>query len=856
MNKRNSIIILLILILNAFYFTDSLNRLYYEESDTTITKELNQEFQQDIRVITVNKVSFGNSITPSVIDTTQPTISSPPDLHYEANDGRSHLITWDVFDANPSHFNIYINNSIIINNATWVSNTIVFNTTGAAIGYYEINLTLFDVNNNTASDIVGVNIIKGSPPVINSPADIEYGLNDGSLNYINWIVADINPSNYIIQKDGVVITSGIWSNGTITANVSSLSLGTYIYTLTVNDTNGNQISDDVIVTVNNGIAPTISSPPDITFERDDGKLHWVNWTIFDTDPGNLTISMDGTILYEGNWTSGVFPVEFSFFPLGIYEITLTLYDLNNNSVSDSVIITIIKGPSPIVSSPNDFTYGAGDGLIHLLNWSVTDTNPGNYTITRDGLVVSEGFWTTGFISTDVGGLSKGVYTFEITLNDTNGNIVKDIVIVTVTTGNPPTINHPNDLTYIQHDNSLNYIYWTITDTDPGTYTVYINGIVHSTGNWDSSLLTVNVSSLDAGTYNFTLVAIDANGNVAQDTVILVVTLGSPPSISSPPDITFERGDGLLHWVNWTIYDTNPGNLTISMNGTLMYHGNWTSGVFAVEFSFFPLGTYEITLTIYDLNNNSVSDTVLITITRGPAPVVSSPNDISFEEGDGVSHSIIWGVSDSNPGNYTISQDGIVVDSGIWVSGQLSIDISHLTAGNYSFELKLNDSNGNITIDQVFVVVVEYDTNPPIISQPSDVSYEYENTGNTISWVMSDKNSGNYTIYKNNSIIESNNYLVNGTITINIDGLIVGTYNFTILIMDKNGNFATDTVIVTVTQIIQSNPSSNSSSTQNNESSSNEDDNGSFSGLPGFNIFISALTLFAFIMVNRRYKTIQ
>ncbi|MCF2137737.1 MAG: TcfC E-set like domain-containing protein [Candidatus Thorarchaeota archaeon] len=54
----------------------------------------------------------------------------------------------------------------------------------------------------------------------------------------------------------------------------------------------------------------------------------------------------------------------------------------------------------------------------------------------------------------------------------------------------------------------------------------------------------------------------------------------------------------------------------------------------------------------------------------------------------------------------------------------------------------------------------------------------------------------YEIYRNATLIFSANW-AGGLITINIDGLSVGSYNYTIEIHDKAGNTNRDTVIVTV-----------------------------------------------------------
>lgn len=86
---------------------------------------------------------------------------------------------------------------------------------------------------------------------------------------------------------------------------------------------------------------------------------------------------------------------------------------------------------------------------------------------------------------------------------------------------------------------------------------------------------------------------------------------------------------------------------------------------------------------------------------------------------------------------------------------------------------------------------------PIIDEPTDISYEEGMTGNTIEWTLGDQNPGVYEVYMNNSLFVSSTTWSNGTVTVNIDGLTVGVYDFTIYVYDLSGNMVSDTVMVTV-----------------------------------------------------------
>ena len=86
---------------------------------------------------------------------------------------------------------------------------------------------------------------------------------------------------------------------------------------------------------------------------------------------------------------------------------------------------------------------------------------------------------------------------------------------------------------------------------------------------------------------------------------------------------------------------------------------------------------------------------------------------------------------------------------------------------------------------------------PDLSSPTDITYEESSTGNEIIWTVGDVNPDVYNILLDGSEHTSNTSWTNGTITINIDGLSIGTYTFTIYIYDVDNNMASDTVVVTV-----------------------------------------------------------
>ncbi len=90
---------------------------------------------------------------------------------------------------------------------------------------------------------------------------------------------------------------------------------------------------------------------------------------------------------------------------------------------------------------------------------------------------------------------------------------------------------------------------------------------------------------------------------------------------------------------------------------------------------------------------------------------------------------------------------------------------------------------------------------PSVSTPDDISYTEGATGNYIEWYVSFDFPLHYSIQRNNSVLGlgcgdlGGN---SGNITICVDGLSVGTWNYLLFVDDYGDNLTMDWVIVTVT----------------------------------------------------------
>ncbi|MFX1561423.1 MAG: NosD domain-containing protein, partial [Promethearchaeota archaeon] len=89
-----------------------------------------------------------------------------------------------------------------------------------------------------------------------------------------------------------------------------------------------------------------------------------------------------------------------------------------------------------------------------------------------------------------------------------------------------------------------------------------------------------------------------------------------------------------------------------------------------------------------------------------------------------------------------------------------------------------------------------DVSPPIIPEIADIQVEVGTVGNNITWSPTDIHPLFYILYRNDTLLTLSIW-TGGSIAKNIDNLSVNLYNITLVVFDSFGNFARDTVIVTV-----------------------------------------------------------
>ncbi|MHA2299145.1 MAG: hypothetical protein ACXADA_24210, partial [Candidatus Hodarchaeales archaeon] len=660
-----------------------------------------------------------------------------------------------------------------------------------------------------------LNPIDSSNPVVTQPPNIAY--DEGETGHtISWTANDDHPTTYTITRgSSTIIRSGYWSDGqTFTVNVDGHSAGSYSYTITLYDYAGHQTTDSVTVTVN--------------------ELITVSGTVYDAYTGDpiqgATVELwartrfappDDWIIIESTSTNsnGQYSVSATVHSLFLgFEVRVSKNGYHDESNSFPASggsnpynprLDPVDDSYPVVSNPPDITYHEGE-TGHSISWTTNDDHPTTYTITRGGTTIESGDWIDGQTFTvNVDGHSAGSYTYTITLNDFAGHQTTDSVTVTVNelitvsgtvvdayTGDPiqgATVElwartrfaPPDDWIIIESTSTDSNGQYSVSTT---IYSLFLGFDVRVSKNGYHDESKSFAASGGSNPYNPQLDPVD----------------DSYPVVSNPPDITYHEGE-TGHSISWTANDDHPTTYTITRGGTTIDSGDWIDGqTFTVNVDGLSAGSYTYTITLNDFAGHQTTDSVTVTVHEF---ITVSGTVVDAYTGDPIQGATVelWARTRFAPPDDWIIIKSTSTDS----NGQYSVSATiyslflgfevRVSKNGYHDESKSFAASGgsnpyNPQLDPV-------DDSNPVVSNPPDISYHEGETGHSISWTANDDHPTTYTITRGGTTIDSGDWIDGQTFTVNVDGHSAGSYTYTITLNDFAGHQTTDSVTVTVHELI-------------------------------------------------------
>jgi len=255
-------------------------------------------------------------------------------------------------------------------------------------------------------------------------------------------------------------------------------------------------------------------------------------------------------------------------------------------------------------------------------------------------------------------------------------------------------------------------------------------------------------------------------------------------ISAEPEYFLEFGASLELRLNissdapitsWELND----EVHFSFNGTILTNS-----------SSLAIGTYPIELTLETIYEIQSSTQFTIIVNDTLPPVLSSSASIfRIESGDPVSITLelndpsgISGVSVNNT-LFDVDGEGVLRNTTL------------LALGEYPILLTAHDPYEHSSILEILVIVQDTIA-PEFLSTPESITISIGETGNNLVWEIYERNPASYVFMVNDVAIYESQWN-GGAISVSIDGLSVGTYNYTLIVSDTSGNEVSSQVMIYV-----------------------------------------------------------
>ena len=675
-------------------------------------------------------------------------------------------------------------------------------------GTYKFELKVTDNNGLSSTDIVTVDVKEPVLPTADAGEDITIQLPeavvtlDGSRSLA--LSGNIVEHNWkeISGKD-VVFSSNI----SAITEVTGLQEGRYYFELTVVTSEGASASDTLVVTVK---AAAIKPVPDAGEDM-----------VVILPENSITLDGSKSIIPEGasvtyNWkkiqgedasvedpASAV--TQVSDLVEGTYIFELTLGTEEGVVESDRVIVTVKPAIIyPVAITGNDTVITLPENTV-ILDGSKSIIPPGpdvvyGWTSLDDNAVM---FTNQDQLTATISGLPEGVYRFVlnitdgiVSVSDTMTVAVKAAPVAPVAIVTIPaiTVTLPENETLLDGSGSTGNIQQYQWTKISGPESVVIE-------NAETSSATVK--NLSEGTYTYELVVTDMNGLHSNAVVVVTVkpaplppvaNAGSAVTITLPvSDVPLDGsrstgGSAAITGYQWTKLSGPEEGRIINADKVQATAEGLSEG----EYVFL----LEVSNALHQRSSAKVNVTVKVI---PPPPVAVTGNDIT----------IVLPVDEVNlNGNKSQAPGGRIVSylwekmsgpagGNIMAASAAETKVTGLSAGTYEFRLTVTDNNG-ATVAASVAVVVKPQPAPPVAD--AGISQNITLPVNAITLDGSRSSAPgkivSYTWAKTAGL-EAGSITASTNAVTTVTGLVAGTYEFQLTVVDDNNNSAVASVSVTV-----------------------------------------------------------
>ncbi|MBA2853824.1 parallel beta-helix repeat protein [Methanococcus maripaludis] len=533
-------------------------------------------------------------------------------------------------NASLNHCGISLSSS----NNSIVHNTIYLNNYGIYIGDYENNSIYINIFNNTD------NLYLSSYSVIGK-------------NYWNTS-KEQGGGNYWFIPTGTGFSE-------ITPDWNNDGYCDYQYNLTVNNTDYLPILWDksipeinIITPVNETAYNTSSISINITANDSLSNISSVTVEIKNIINISLTLNESYYMRYTGNLSDGV------------YNITVTAVDLKGNTNTTEPITFTVDTINPEVvinHKEDDYNYST-----NILNVTVDDASAVTVVAEINNENMSQNIALeniSGYFGNTTHEFAQGEYSVRIYAEDLAGNVNSSETVEFMVDWTAPivSIEIPTNGSYISFTNLKLNVTATDNVCESVMCNISVNGVTVNSSEVNTSETLLFDLTITEGENNISVVSIDDNGNIGENTTTVIVDTVKPEVTVNTVEKSYNYNSSIL---NITATDINLDSVLAEVNGLKNITLNGSAGYFVTNEEFNE-GLYSVKIYAIDLagNVNSTENVTFRVDLTDPVITVNTEEGAYFNNG-------------SNVLNFTVDED--YIDS--------------VTAFNGSSEILLNNSTGN------------------------------------------------------------------------------------------------------------------------------------------------------------------
>jgi len=644
------------------------------------------------------------------------------------------------------------------------SNGLITNSTVLLAGIYHVMVYVNDTEGHVLRGAFTLTVDDAEPPIwtetpvdyyVNGKQPVRYDLNATDISGIHtWWINDT--IRFSINNDGVII------------NITVLMIGNWGIQVWVNDSL-NHVQTAIFSVV------VTSAPPDWVITPTDKVIEFYAMFSYDldaTDPAGVDCWWTNDTINFNVDINGIITNK-TILMTGIYGLQIFVNNSIGSTKNATFKVTVQDTTDPVwVEVPANQVREYGITFLYDLDvsdyssldtWWLNDTV--HFSITSDGTITS---------IVDLPVLQYGLQVF---VNDTHGNVLSGSFSLAVVQDPPTWLEIPEDQMV---EFGEDFRYPLIATAPLGLVSWWLNDTTYFT--IDSFGVITNTTPLAVGSYAVQVSVNDIWEQVLSMSIAIEVADTIAPSLTLVEDQILE--DGVTISIQLSASDLS-GVLYWEVNDTERFA--ITSVGYLFNITNLDVGTYSLTITVFDVYYNSASGTIQVIIFEASSPTwVGAPVDQTLEFGDSFSYDLDaldesgidrWGISDTV--TFFIDEHGHITNATL------------LSVGVYTIEVWVSDTVGHV-LSSSFTVEVEDTiapiwTNPPLnqvlpFGDPLEVSLEATDLSGVDRFTVNDT--------KRFRITAANNL-------INIISLDSGVYVLNITVYDQFENSRSTVITITV-----------------------------------------------------------